>query len=498
MSHLLQQSQATPRWAGVDRPTLALGALLLATTLMRFFVGAQQPLWLDETWTGMIAGQKTLGGFLQQLYIDPNAPLYYGIAWLWAQVAGFSDAALRAPAAVFGALAPLVVLSGASGLDRRLRMLWCGLLACWIPGLWFSQDARCYTLLLLLGCANAVAFAALLSAPTLGRAFAWTGLSTLLVLTHYYAGPMIALQGLAYLAVHRLRAVRTWPAALAFAPALAWIALHLPRLAAYARPEVAWYPVLGFADLAPSVGYLLGGAPLLLGIAAWAAAAILLGRQAEASAPADPSDRAVFVVASVSIVTALALIGVGFLRPSFSDRYLTPLAPGALLGLAWLALRLGRRWPLAPAAAVALFVAAALGWAIQTAQAGERLYNFETASGVIADSRASRLVFLWDHPNARIGAPSQLGGVGGFFLRREGHPVVVDPVQLKAGEDPNIVLAERARPPGSAILWLYDTAVQGSAASRFPPRISERDPAWRCRNFGAANIGVVTCLRRAA
>jgi hypothetical protein len=64
MSNASAQSQASIpiRWLREDHSVLTLGGLLLATSILRFVVGAGQPLWLDETWTGMIASQTSLAG----------------------------------------------------------------------------------------------------------------------------------------------------------------------------------------------------------------------------------------------------------------------------------------------------------------------------------------------------------------------------------------------------------------------------------------------------
>src|SRR5438132_8641987 len=93
-----------------DLATAALGIVLIATTYLRLTIGAHDPLWLDETWTGMIASQRSLDEFWRQVYYDSNAPLFYIIARIWAVVAGVSNEALRMPAAFFGILSPLVAL----------------------------------------------------------------------------------------------------------------------------------------------------------------------------------------------------------------------------------------------------------------------------------------------------------------------------------------------------------------------------------------------------
>jgi hypothetical protein len=57
------------------------------------------------------------------------------------------------------------------------------------------------------------------------------------------------------------------------------------------------------------------------------------------------------------------------------------------------------------------------------------------------------------------------------------------------------VLLARATAPGSAILWISDRSVRGTAANRFPPAIGKLDPAWQCRNFGNWQYKVIACSR---
>jgi len=516
---------------GPDAPALALGALLLVTTLLRLVAGANRPLWLDEAWTGMIVSQTSFSGFVRQCYLDINAPLYYLIAALWAQVAGLSDAALRFPALLFGCLVPFAALLPGLGASRPVRFVWCGLLACWIPGLYSSHDARCYTLALLLGVVSTLAYARLLRSPTVKRAWLWTVLSSLLILTHYYGVVLVALQGTLYLAIHRVFAARPWPAAMGEEAAAASLAAHAALLAKFTDPGVSWLPTLG-AGVIPAPARLLIGTALLAGAAAvcvWAARRrgrllegpgaaecfqakwVLVRRQnarqneilerrsdsigADSGPEASGEPLAPWIAAAASFAAVVAAIGGGFFRPVFEPRYLTTFMPGALLGLALFIQRFSSDWKPAPAALVALFFAAFVAWSVRALE-GFNVFNFETASEALMARRPPRLVFLWDGP-MRPDA-SALIGAGGFFFRRAGVPVTVIPVSLAANEDPNQVLLAHARQPGTAILWIYDLGVQGTAAARYPPRISLIDPRRRCRDFGRGDFGAIACDATAA
>jgi hypothetical protein len=192
------------------------------------------------------------------------------------------------------------------------------------------------------------------------------------------------------------------------------------------------------------------------------------------------------------------VVGVGFLRPSFTYRYLTPAEPGLMLGAVLLArLWAGRRIaPIALAALVAAMICSSAAMLAHHLRMAPRRYNFETASAALAQTRPARLVFLWDHPVDPILHPEQLAALGGFFLHRAGVATAVDPVVLTPGEDPNARLIADARSQGAAILWIYDVVVGGTAASTHPPAIGRLAPDFACRQYAGGRFGAVACVRR--
>ena len=482
------------RLAGV---ILAIAALA-GSTLLRFFIAGHQPLWLDETWTGAIAAQTGFAAFWRQVWLDVNAPLYYLVMHLWQGLFGLSDAALRMPSAIFGAAAPLAIaVWGDEGLERPARLTWAALLALWTPGLWLSGDARCYALLLLLCSLQTLAFARLLRRPDRARAALWCGISALAIATHYHAAIPTALEGLAYLAVARGRVLRTWPAALLFAPVAAWLVVHAPRIIAFAQPGVAWYTRLTLDRLAALAAYPIGSPDLaltLLGIGVAAAVLAYALRHNGKLAPARPT-LPLWIAFGAALLGAGAVIGLGFLRPSFTDRYLTPFIPALLLGVVLIIQALSRRVPATYAAATLAAAGFAIPWAWTELEHGWRYYNWEQASADLMRGRPDRLVFVWDHPASRILVPDQLEAVGGFFFNRAHAPVKVQSVVLPADADPSPILLAQAQGPRTAIIWAYDRGVVGTAARRYLPHLSQLDPSLICRNYGRGSVGVLACDR---
>jgi hypothetical protein len=477
---------------------LVAACALVGSTFARFFLAGRQPLWLDETWTGAIAAQQSFGDLARHIYLDVNAPLYYLAINAWAHLFGLSDEALRAPSILIGIAVPLIVLfTPVEGLPRSARLTWAAILALWIPGLRFSAEARGYALLLLLCTGQTLAFVRLMQRPRLAEAAIWAGCSAMAILTHYYAILLGALQGLIYLGAHRERALRTWPAALLFLPAFGWLAFHAARVMEFTRPEIAWYPKLRFSRLGRVGEFLVGAKDLAWWLAAIPVAAGLGGFIPGTGDPeARVSRRASFwAAAAASVVGALIVLAVGFLRPSFVDRYLTPFIPGLALTVVLFAVVLNRRFALTYVAVIVAFAVAAAPWAWRQAHHGWRYYNWQIASQDLMRGQPERLVFLWDHPASAILKQDQLDAVGGFFFRRAGAPVEVRSVVVGRNDDPNPRLLAAAAPERSAIIWAYDVGVQGTAARRFPPRLRALDSRLTCRNYGNGSVGVVACDR---
>jgi hypothetical protein len=448
-----------------------------------------------------IAGPAPWIDFFHQVYWDVNAPLYYLLMHLWQGVFGQSDLAMRAPSLIFAVATPLVLaFSPVDGLGRTQRLSWASLTALWFPAVCYAQEARCFEMLLFISTLQTLAFIRLLQRPSTGRATLWAALAALTILTHYDAIFLGAAQGLIYLVVHRMRAVRTWPAALAFVPAFGWLLYHLPRIAEFARPGIAWYSLLDVDGLNDALLHLMGERQcwvlLVVGLLAVGLRLVPTFRPLTGRRPPDGATAPAWLAALAAVLSAATLIAIGFLRPSFAERYLIPDGPGVLLGVVLvIGGAAGRRAPWALGVLVI-----ALGAAVtRQLMLGDRMvprdYNYERASQILERVHPRHLVFLWDHPVDPIEHPEQLAAAGDAFFRRDGVKLTVDPVILKPGEDPNRRLLAGAAQPHSVILWVYDVGVHGTAAADVPPQITALDPAWTCRH-GGPRFGILACWRK--
>jgi uncharacterized membrane protein (UPF0136 family) len=475
------------------RTGMAIIAAIAALTLMaaRLWLAAAQPLWFDEAWALAVAAAPDWRSVVHEAWVDVNAPLYYLLLHAWTAVAGPSDLALRLPGLLAVAVAGAIpLLRRVPGLSFESRLAWGVMLFAWW-GLDIFLAGRGYGLLLALSVAQCVLFAELIRKPATRTALVWAVLGALAVLTHYYALIVTAVQGLAYLAVCRGRALRTWPAALAFVPAAGWIAWHAPRVMAFASADVAWHGVVGPLGAVAMASFTLNpSAPasgLLVAIAA--AAAFLLSRR-----PAAPETPPLWIAAAASLAALAISLATGMLHPSLAPRYLTPTAPGLLLGLVLLA-QGSARPRLAVSAVATVYLTTAL-WPGALADAPKRgsPYGFETASDILMRHGASDVVFAWDHEVTALMPPATLERLGGVFFRRAGTPVRVRPLVARPIDDLNALALAAATGPRPGIIWIYNRDGR-TAARAHPPEIAARDPRWTCQRIGDETVGSLACWR---
>lgn len=468
---------------------VAICAAYVVGAVLRATLGTGSPLWLDETWTGAISIQPTMRDVLHQAYEESGPPLYYILMHGWALLFGASNISLRLPSLLLGLAAPLLCLCPVAAIPGKARMIWSALSALYLPAIYYSQEARCYSLIFFLSVASMIALARLLERPTLGRAAVWALIGSIMCLTHYHAIFLIGCQGVAYLAFHPRPALRTWPAILLFAPAFGWLIYHLPRIHA----NVVWFQPFRFATLL-DIGTFLMGSPLgVVFFAVLALAAIYATRHGSA-ANAPRFNPIPWLLVASTFAGLVGLVILAFVRPSFSPRYLLVFAPGVLLGFGLTLERVRRRWPPLPIVFILLAGCSAVRW---QPNVNARAFNFQAASQSLIDSGVHNLVFFFDHPANVFEEPDQLAIVGGFFFRRAGIDVSVTPVKLRQGEDPNArLLAAATGKPYAGLLWIYNTNDGDVAASTTPPRIETLAPEWHCHDHGVGTVGILACWRK--
>lgn len=344
---------------GGSKVTLLL--IVLLAFFLRLYRLDHQSLWYDEGFSVYLA-RMSLGEITARTASDIHPPLYYYLLHLWLGPFGDSEFVLRFFSLVFGLLTvPLIY-----ALGRRLLSTASGLLAALLLAisplyLWYSQEARMYTL---------VTFLCLLSSYLLLRAvegkagFLWGGyilVNILAVYSHFYAF-FVLIFHLLFLLVwwavnrkgDRLLAglLAQGGVVLAYLP---WSGFVLRRYAAdvsYWRGELLFAEVVRKTLILFSTGHTIlesraqpiafvYGAFILLGLVI-----IALHRSRGPAEGWSPLLRILFLTLYL-FIPLLLLFLVSYQRPKFHPRYLMLASPAFFLilagGLAGL-LEKGKGW----------------------------------------------------------------------------------------------------------------------------------------------------------
>lgn len=124
--------------------------LILIVGLILRLISLNQSLWLDEA-TSALVSKMSLGDlFSRFMPFDFHPPLYYLILNFWVKVFGSSEISLRIPSVIFGVLTVYVVYLISVNLKLKNKYLASLLLATSGLHVYYSQEARMYSLATLL------------------------------------------------------------------------------------------------------------------------------------------------------------------------------------------------------------------------------------------------------------------------------------------------------------------------------------------------------------
>lgn len=187
MQHAQRRTEAT-----------ALLAVCGLAAVLRFATLSVQSFDFDESFTVGIVVNGSLGHVLHTIPLtESSPPLYYVLAWLWSQTFGLGEFGIRSLSALAGtALVPVTYM-----IARRLGSPRAGLVAALLVAVnpllvWYSQEARTYALLALLSALSFWTFLRALDQPDRRRLAAWTLASAAALLSHYFAGFLVAAEAL--------------------------------------------------------------------------------------------------------------------------------------------------------------------------------------------------------------------------------------------------------------------------------------------------------------
>ena len=362
-------------------------------------------LWVDEA-ISVDQAQMSFEAMLDDLQrTDRHPPLHYGLLWLAVRAFGDGELAVRIPSIVAGTLlVPTLFACGRELYDRRTGLVAAALGALAPLAIWYSQEARMYSLFMLF---SAASLWALVRAVRNGRAPDWAAYALAaiaLLWTHYFGVLIVAVEqaALAAVAWHRARnGVHLRPLLLGCVGASIAIVLVVGPLVPFMHRQLAVSEVIGmgFSSIpsqaapealqspAPSIYALVSNFAwavwgyhsdsTMLEIAAlWPAgmllALLLLGRGRSGTT---------LLVGALAVVPPLALFVFGFLRHDLFDvRYFAGSVPMLLLLLARGMSVLSASRRAAALGTAVLLATLVVGLADQQLNASNpRLFNFRDA-----------------------------------------------------------------------------------------------------------------------
>ncbi len=188
------------------RQILIFGGILGAAAVIRFATLGHQSYDHDEAVTAWRVLRGGLGTMLHVVATSERSPpLYYLLAWPWSKVFGTGEVGLRSLSALIGVLTvPAAYLAGSELASRRAGLIAAALVAFNPYLVWYSQEARSYTLLVFFVAWGLYFFARCLDNPSRRNLAMWATASTLALCSHYFAAFLVGAEGLWLVA-------RGWP-----------------------------------------------------------------------------------------------------------------------------------------------------------------------------------------------------------------------------------------------------------------------------------------------
>lgn len=167
----------------------AVAGITLLAAALRFATLGDQSYHHDE----IVTAVRVLGGGFGKAmnavgYSESAPPLYYAIAWAWTQLFGTGEFALRSVSALAGvATVPVAYLIGERLRGRGAGLFTAALVAVNPMLLWYSQEARAYSLFALFAAVSFLYFLRALDGGGRRDTILWGVASALALATHYFA-----------------------------------------------------------------------------------------------------------------------------------------------------------------------------------------------------------------------------------------------------------------------------------------------------------------------
>lgn len=312
--------------------------IIISALLLRVAYIDKQSLWLDEAITVRQANVG-LNQTIYQLSHDDHFPLYIVLMHFWIKIFGISESAIRSLSAIFGILGVLMIYF----LGRRLFNKETGLFAAAILALspaaiYYSQEARLYTMMMFLTMASFYFYLRLKEKYTVLNAALYIIPTILLIYTHIFAFIIVLSQTIHFFYINSRKKAELakWAVTMAILGVLflPWAPIMINQLSLTSL--ISWIP-------RPSINGLAGTGRLFFGNAIIAIIFFMLlgfifflnikGR-------IDPDEAGNFY--SVLFFGAFPIVFLflfSFIKPLFVPKFMLFALPFFILAFAWMTLK---------------------------------------------------------------------------------------------------------------------------------------------------------------
>lgn len=275
--------------SGGAREAWTLAGIAAAGLALRISTIASRGLWLDEVVSIDQASRGLLGTIMTQVG-GVHPPLFHVLMHYWIIGFGTGEVAVRSFALLFGAAAIIAAWwAGRALFSSRVGLLAAGVIAFSPYHIWYSQEARMYTMMLFFGLLSVGCLGLAARRGTPWRWTAYFGMTMLGLLTHYF---------FAFLVLGEVAYFLTFE-----------VVGRLAVLGREGRRQARWTrPWRVFSDV-PSLGpWLIATVAMTLPLVAWIGWAVVLPQVTKGDSPLLGS------------ITSAGL-GYGQAAPSFAVRF---------------------------------------------------------------------------------------------------------------------------------------------------------------------------------
>ena len=189
---------------------LALLAIVLIGLFLRVYQLGTQSIWYDESYSIWLS-KLAVPQMVQTIAGAAQPPLYYLLLHYWMMVFGTSESAVRLLSALFGVLAiPMIYVVGRQLFNKEVGLVGALILALSSFNIWYSQETRMYSLMVLLALLSMYFFLCFLQRGTLALSAGYVLSTMLLLYTHYYGVFVVIAQNIYIVTLLVLSKQRTY------------------------------------------------------------------------------------------------------------------------------------------------------------------------------------------------------------------------------------------------------------------------------------------------